>query len=287
MNRYAGIVIDIVFILAYFIIVPALLNAIKIVSTAHPLSDFRLNIYAFMIYPLASWAVLHKITTTPKLKEGLRVFNNFVWRWYAWPLGIILWLSIFAHSATMTVLWMVWMPGWEILTVADKIILITAIAFYFGIVFLLMRRMAGAWGLFTGWASFEFERGWWLFLQIVMMLIFLPLFLSIIFTMLFCLYFFIWIYASNAEKLKPILPDNYFTKIASSLLIFLYTIVIAYYFDMVVSRMFSGAYFLAAVAIIYFYIPLRFFFALSAGRSILGWVTFVLSIVIVYLDAVF
>lgn len=91
----------------------------------------------------------------------------------------------------------------------------------------------------------------------------------------------------------PVVAEGRGVRVASLIVLFIYTIIDAFYFEAVVSGISSRFYqstldlwLVAGGTIIMFYLPFRIFFALYSGRQWLGWITFALSVLIVFLNIV-
>jgi hypothetical protein len=296
MYRYFGVIIDVIFVTASLILAPAIIDSLTIVSASNPNVEFHLALYTSLVYPLACWAILHKIVTVPATQKGLFAFNSFIWRWYSWPLGILFFIMVFAHSGTIPFLWMI-MGSREnpILSMEENIKGVIVIIFILVISLLLVWRTGKILDWFGKGPIIDFAKGWFVIIQIIYILILLPILISIIILIPFLLYFGVWCIApALAKRKRLLLPNNYLTKIISSLILFFYTIMISFYFELLSSTLFDPSYHHTQTEIYlfggmimgYFYIPFRIFFALSAGRNIIGWFAFVLSLIIVYINII-
>lgn len=314
MTRYLGTIVDILFVFAFVVLVPHVVGYIHHAAATSPNAYdiyVRIAIAAVMLHPVVCAVILQKIGTEPVLQKGLYSMNQFLKRWYAWPLGIIVWgLAIPAHTMAMTLATWSFAPGEILRSGGSKVDAAIFPAFLFStvITWWIIFRILGVKKIFKGLKVSSPKVRWWLKAAIWMLvfLLFMVMgvsFLLIVLLLGLCLYAAVWIHASirvhravkdGSEKVNiALLPDARSVRIASLIVLFTYTIIDAFYFETVVSGLSSRFYqstldlwLVAGGTIIMFYLPFRLFFALYSGRQWLGWITFALSALIVFLNIV-
>jgi hypothetical protein len=253
------------------------------------------------------------MATEKVLQEGLKSFYNFLHRRFMSPLKWILGGMIFFHSTIMA---MGIFHG-ELVTGSQSLKAlpdstyiygsIVSFIIYLAITLYIVYKLIGI-GFIKYFKSDRDQEdvslGWricWVILMVVLMPIYLTIIISLIIIFVFYLYCIVWYYALTKSSgngdgnFVRLLPDRVATRWLSNGVLVIYTIILAFFFNELISyslpapgmqTSFIGAFFQTSFAMVCFYLPFRLFFGLYSGHSRLGWVTFSLSIVIVFFQTI-
>ncbi|MBN2079064.1 MAG: hypothetical protein JW838_08855 [Spirochaetes bacterium] len=308
-KSHAGIAADIIFAASYFLVpaAPAALGA----AGGSPLSLYRIGTFAIFLYPAACIAIMQRMSMEPSVREGLVFLKGILWGTFTWPLGIVFWVSLLFHGVAMSMSfsWGEMMYGKEIqelVSPADVALVWTGIAFFF---FLSIWMALRIWGVdvrkpFREIASVfrngNASAGFRVFAAVMILLlapVVLVLILSIAFVTPFYLYPLVWWYAlsraSSGREMWSPLPRTGAVEVATSLVLLLYTALLAYFFDAGVTQMVGISrqggdyipYWIASVIVMaMYYFPYRIFLGLMNRRNRVGWVVFALTVALVYFD---
>lgn len=304
MKRYLAPIIDAIFVLACLVLIPSTLEALHDIARLTPKFYFHMSIYATIFYPLACLAMLQKMSTSQNLCDGLVTLNRALWRWYSWPIGIIFWVVFLFHSTIMTLGPYLgdMVRGSQglsyINTTSDKWLLGTAIAIFLITISFILIKITGFKFKRTTKKEEEPLSRTFKIVYAVAALIVVPIYLILLaalaFATPFYLYCIIWCYAiiratSGKEIARPF-PDTKPVRFLSNAVLLIYTVVLAFFFEELVAFMVSsnnvglGAVLNTCFAMTFFYVPYRIFFGLYSGKSRLGWITFLLSLIIVFMQ---
>lgn len=298
MQRYAGTIVDILFTAAFLLLAPQLVSAIATAAKNNPNTYIYTTALIISFHPLMCWAILQKIGTEPILQEGLRAFNKGLWKWYTWPLGMMVYFAIFSHSLSVLAL-SASFGDWKKVepTAGAGAILGITILFSFAFACVLLVRLFRGKKIPKKIESAEKMR-WqnkiaWMFVLIILSPLVLSAWFTISVIFIFCLYFVVWLMAGLNVQGLAFLPDTKFSRLSSSAILFIYAVITAFYFEKITTEAifnsplsYGQALFFNAQFLIMFYVPFRLFFALYSGNSKLSWATFGLSLVITYLNSI-
>lgn len=309
MNRFSGPLADAIFVFFYVFLIPAASAFLAKSAVSHEELYATMSLYATIFYPLACLAMLQKMATSEQVQDGLRTFNTAIWKWYSWPLGLMIWTAMLFHSVIMTLGFYLgdMVRGNQGFTMfestKDQIMLWLAIAIFIivtgFIIFRLLRIDLRSW-FKRNKDGAPMSLGFKIFYVIIIAIIG-PLY---VITMLclavatpFYLYCVIWYYGiSKSRDKKPMaipLPKGEPYSTICSAILQIYAVVLAFFFDSFVTYITSrgphgdaSATFNALFAMALFYFPFRMFFGIESGRNWFGWASFAVSVIIVFVQTV-
>jgi len=306
----AVVLTDIIFA-ASFLIMPFLTSALRNAADGSEVFLHRIGIFGIFLYPAACVFMLQRMAAGRAEREGLAFLQGFLWGRFTWPLGILFWAGLLFHGVAMAMIytWGEMLYGTEIharVTLVDDVVAWTGVAVFFAVSAWLVVKM---WELDLARPfrelkeSFTDEKtttGWKIFMAawtVILFPVVLVLGVAVVMVIPFYLYCLIWGYslsrASKGKRAVSPLPDTGSVRIAGALVLAVYTVLLAYFFDTGVAHMVGISrqgdgympYWIASVmAMAMYYFPFRAFFGLSNRRSAIGWAIFAVSVALVFLE---
>jgi len=308
LERHGGIVADLFFAAAYALM-PLATAALKDSAAGSPVVLYRIGTFAIFLYPLACGAMAHRMTTEPAMKEGLVQLDAALWRWFSWPLGMVFWAALLFHGVAMSMsfTWGETTFGDDVhglVSRGDSVLSWAGIALFLALSNLIVAKMWGfrMKGFLKEHLQPVFREGEPLSFRIFIIALWIivgPIALFIILSLMlmvpFYLYVIIWGYAisraKSGKEMRSPLPDTETARAAVRIILPVYSILLAYFFDAGVAHMVSirrqgtgyMPYWTASVlAMAMYYFPFRVFFALGNRKNIVGWAVFLLGTAFVY-----
>jgi len=294
-----SVVVDIIVAVLYAVILPPWID--YAIQQPDKTQYAAVAIAALVMYPLLCASMLHKFKIEHRLHEGIILLHRVLWRFYTWPLGILFWLSLVAHGVSLSIL-----PFIIVNTICENTSACSTDYFYPLWIPSLILNLAMGVFIIARMKGLTFRKiiepicHWWREGSIIWTIKIFPLYLIFLFFGLVVivilpsmLYVLIWGYATyaitNDRSITAVLPESKSSDVFSSIIIILYSVVVTFVINAAFSlqpvyqpwwttgwRIATTLFF-----IFYLYLPYRLFFALSAGKRYIGWISFAITFAII------
>jgi hypothetical protein len=249
--------------------------------------------------------MLQRLSLDNPMKEGIALLSRALWKWYTWPLGILLWTAFLFHGVIMSMshAWGETIHGTAIrnmATPADYALIAAAFCFMAALGVFIIARTAGLdlrkmrdWMSETRSQYAAMSRGE-LIVWLVPLILFSPIMVFLgavgLFVIPFYLYTITWYisfsFAGKGKIIPPMLPDTRTVNAGMYTVFTVYSVLMVFFYDSITGHLVSisrsdptyfAPWFPAFFVFAVHYLPYRVFFALRNSRNVTGWITFIAS----------